>query len=893
MLPHLRFWAKTRDPASLFYHPVAFHGLDVAAAGRRLLEANCDLRRRLARVSGLDEERLLDWIAFLLALHDFGKLSDSFQALRPDLMFHLQERTSDLRYVDRHDALGLRLWDEGIYPSLAARGALGLEPAFQEDWSDLLKPWLHAIFGHHGKPVAYQKKELTSKLFPATVQEAARLLVQSLAELFLPAGLPFSLEPYAQQENRFKAASWLAAGAAVAADWIGSRSEWFPFHPEPLEIAEYWREIARPHAETAVRKSGLVPAAPGVAAGIRDLWPEKIQTLTPLQALAESAEPGEGPHLFVIEEVTGGGKTEAALVIAHRLIERGEATGLYFGLPTMATANAMYHRVEPVYNRFFQEGEHPVLVLAHSRRELFLQPAGLERKPEDEACEPRQVPAALDGAGWLADSRKKALLAHVGVGTIDQALVGVLPLRHQSLRLLGLAGKVLIVDEVHACDEYPRQLLVTLLRFHAAHGGSAVLLSATLPRRQRAELLGAFAQGAGWNAPEPRETAYPLVSHLRRQGLEETHVPAREEVSRRVEVRFLRTLQDVEEAIASALDAGRCVAWIRNTVGDAREACLRWQERLGADRAMLFHSRFTVADRAEIEREVLRRFGPDSTLGDRHGRLLVATQVIEQSLDLDFDFLVTDLCPIDLVIQRTGRLHRHRRDEDRGPAVLGLFAPPAVSEPSKNWYQELLPRAVWVYEHVGRLWLTARWLEEHGGFRMPEDARDAIEWVYGEENVDRIPAALQAGSNRAEGTEAADRSLALVNRLKPEKGYEASSLDWPDDAYTPTRLGEPTVTLRLVREIPDGRYEPWHLEGPRPWQLSEVSVRRSQVEAEDPDLPDDFLKALRARMPDEGRYAVSIILREDSGSFVGFARSAKGRVCISYSASLGLQIDPC
>ncbi|MFY9823001.1 MAG: CRISPR-associated helicase Cas3' [Thermoanaerobaculia bacterium] len=892
MQPYLRFWAKTHDSTSLAYHPVAFHGLDVAAAGRRLLEVDRDLRRRLARVSGLDEERLPDWLAFLLALHDFGKLSDSFQRLREDLMLHLQGRTSDLRYTIRHDALGLQLWDEEVYPRLAAQGALGLEPDLHEDWKDLLDPWTYAIFGHHGKPVSYQGRELTSKLFPPPVQEAARLFVQDLAELFLPAGLPFSLEPYKEQRKRFTAASWLVAGVAVAADWIGSRSEWFPFHPEPLELAEYWREIA-PRAEAAVQKSGLIPAAPGVAGGARDLWPEKIQALTPLQAQAEAVPLAAGPHLFVIEEVTGGGKTEAALVLANRLIAQGEATGLYFGLPTMATANAMYRRVEPVYHRFFQEGEHPVLLLAHSRRDLFRRAAGLEEKPGDAGYEPRQVPAALDGAGWLGDSRKKALLAHVGVGTIDQALVGVLPLRHQSLRLLGLAGKVLIVDEVHACDEYVRQLLVTLLRFHAAHGGSAILLSATLPRQQRAELLAAFALGAGWPAPEVCEMAYPLVSHLSGAPLREIPVPARQEVSRRVEVRSLRSLPDVEEAIAAALEAGRCVAWIRNTVTDAREAYLRWQQRLGADRVMLFHSRFTVGDRMEIEREVLRRFGPESTPGDRTGRLLVATQVIEQSLDLDFDFLVTDLCPIDLIIQRAGRLHRHRRGEVRGPAVLGLYSPPAVAEPAKIWYQEVFPGAAWVYEHVGRLWLTARWLEEHGGFRMPEDARCAIEWVYGEESGERIPAALQGGSNRAEGREAADRSSAYLNRLKPENGYRASSLDWPEDADTPTRLGEPTVTLRLVRETPDGRFEPWHPEGPRPWQLSEVTVRRSQVEAEDPDLPEAVLTRIRAAMPDEGRYSVLVILRTLTETTVGYAQSPGGVVEVSYSSRLGLGVTMC
>jgi CRISPR-associated endonuclease/helicase Cas3 len=891
MQPYLRFWAKTRDLTSLQYHPVAFHGLDVAASGRRLLEVNDDLRRRLARISGLGEERLLDWTCFLLALHDFGKLADSFQRLRGDLMFHLQGRSSDLRYVERHDALGRGLWSEIVFPSLTARGELGLEAAFQEDWADLLKPWLAAIFGHHGKPVAYQRKELTPKLFPPSVQEAALLFVHSLAELFLPAGLPFSLEPLAEQEDQFKAASWLLAGVAVAADWIGSNSDWFPFPTEPLELEEYWRQIARPQAETAVRKSGLIPAAPGMAGGVRDLWP-KILAPTPLQALAESVELADGPNLFVIEEVTGGGKTEAALVLAHRLIARGAATGLYFGLPTMATANAMYHRVEPVYHRFFRDGETPSLVLAHSRRDLFvLRPAELEKAPPDEASEPGQIPASVDARGWLADSRKKSLLAHVGVGTIDQALVGVLPLRHQSLRLLGLAGKVLIVDEVHACDEYVRQLLATLLRFHAAHGGSAVLLSATLPQEQRAELLGAFARGAGWESPQLIETGYPLMSHLGRADLREILVAARPEAARRVEVVPLRSPHEVEEKIAEALDADRCVAWIRNTVGDAREAYLHWRQRLGPDRVTLFHSRFTVGDRAEIEQGVLRRFGPESEPAARRGRLLIATQVIEQSLDLDFDFLVTDLCPIDLVIQRAGRLHRHRRG-DRGLAVLGLFAPPAVAEPAKNWYQEVFPRAVWVYEHVGRLWLTAHWLEKNGGFHMPEDARDAIEWVYGPENDDHIPPALRAGSNRAEGKEAADRSNAYLNRLKPENGYEASTLDWPEDANTPTRLGEPTVTLRLVRETPDGRYEAWHPESPRPWQLSEVSVRRSQVEAEDPDLPAGILDELHGRMSDEGRFSVVVVLRVVEGTGTGKASGPnKTTTTVSYSCDLGLGIE--
>jgi CRISPR-associated endonuclease/helicase Cas3 len=901
--PFLRFWAKTKDRVSLNHHPVAFHGLDVAASGCRLLQLNDDLRRRLARTSGLDEEPLLGWACFLLALHDIGKLADSFQALRPDLMSSLQQRTSRLPYVERHDALGLGLWREVLFRSPTILKALGMESgAAREEAGDLLKPWLSAAFGHHGRPVTYRKQELTAKLFPAPVQEAALLYVQGLAELFLPAGIPIQVKPsdeQDEQERRFLATSWLFAGVAVAADWVGSNSTWFPFCTEPLELEDYWRRIALPRAEAAVRASGLVTAVTAGCCGVRALWPE-IEVPTPLQALAESTELTNGPHLFVIEEVTGGGKTEAALVLAHRLMAQGAATGLYFGLPTMATANAMFRRVEPVYRRFFRAGESPSLALAHSRRDLFLPSAGLENAPQDAPYAPGETTGTLDAAAWLADSRKKSLLAHVGVGTIDQALIGILPLRHQSLRLLGLAGKVLIVDEVHACDEYVRKLLAGVLRFHAAFGGSAILLSATLPRQQRAELLGAFALGAGWESPLPAGAGYPLVSHLRSAGLEETSVAARSVAARHVDVLPLRSVLEVDEKIAKALAAGRCVAWIRNTVTDAREAYLRWRDRLGRN-VMLFHSRFTVGDRAEIEQEVLRRFGPESTSADRRGRLLVATQVIEQSLDLDFDFLVVDLCPIDLVIQRAGRLRRHSRDaagqrrsgrDSRGPAVLGLLSPAAVAEPAPGWFRELFPRAVYVYRHAGRLWLTARWLEDHGGFSMPEDARGAIEWVYGDGSDERIPSGLRAGSNRAEGTEAAEKSLALVNRLKFEMGYEATGLEWPEDAITPTRLGEPSVILRLVRETPDGRHEPWHPEGPRAWQLSEVSVPRRLIEKEDPSISVEVLNDIRSRMPDQGRYCVVVVLRRADGMGTGRALGPGGTgTMISYSRELGLGVE--
>src|SRR5206468_9255049 len=203
------------------------------------------------------------------------------------------------------------------------------------------------------------------------------------------------------------------------------------------------------------------------------------------------------------------------------------ADGIYLALPTMATANAMYARVHEIFRRLFVEGSVPSLVLAHSASRMALLAMEEKNRVEQERG-PGDETASCQCSDWLADNRKKALLAHVGVGTIDQALLAVLAARHQSMRLFGLCRKVLIVDEVHACDAYVHQLLCTLLRFHAALGGSAVLLSATLPARMRSELTGAFAESLGKPAERDLSTSYPLATHMTAEGLREHPVLARQ-----------------------------------------------------------------------------------------------------------------------------------------------------------------------------------------------------------------------------------------------------------------------------------------------------------------------------------------------------------------------------
>jgi len=889
-----RSWGKA-SKTDATYHLLVYHCLDVAAVARHILDADAHLRGRLhSLVPEMAPADLEGLLLFFAALHDLGKFAPAFQHKRPDLVAVLGGGPLGLCNRQHHSHLGLAVffdkavrqaWPEPLcaLPADEARG--------------ILLSLAQAAFGHHGKPP--HRLESNPRL-PAATVEAIRRFLDEAGRLTLPPTLRLPGGDVA--EDLFKPVSWLFAGLLVLADWIASGAG-FPYVAEPMPLADYYAGHALPQARAAVAGSGILCPTPRREGGFHELLPHirKDYGPTPLQEYALAVAGREsGPCLFIFEDATGAGKTEASLLAAHALMARGEAEGFYIGLPTMATANGMYARLAASYRALFEDAGTavPSLMLAHGARgisDAFVGSIGLEHSKPSDSDEEGTDDVRESGAfcaAWLADNRKKALLAPCGVGTLDQALLAVLPAKHQCLRLLGLGRSVLIADEVHAYDPYTTRLLERLLTFQAGLGGSAVLLSATLPRHIKQGLATAFCQGARYAPPELTDKPLPLATRLAAGVFEETLLQQTRTLSIAVE-----TTGDLEHALgrlAAVHAAGGCAILFCNTVDRAVDAHARLAARLPAGDTLLFHARFALCNRLAIEARVLSIFGKDATPEARRGKILVTTQVAEQSLDIDGDFIVTELAPMELVIQRAGRGQRHPRDwRPEGfekPALL-VIAPAPDDTPGQDWGEAELGKGLFVYPAHGLLWRTAKLLAAQGRIELPRDARSLVEDAYNEEKLP-TPEALAGSQDKAEGKDCAESSLARANALDFWQGYGESAADggWYDDRIVPTRLGEATATLRLVKVVGDG-LELWA--GPEKTAQgcarSEVSVAYRRVAGLVPDDAwQERLAAFAATMPDAARWTMLVPFAEAEEPGV-WRCSLPGWGHVHYAQQVGLQ----
>lgn len=809
----LRFWGKASpDREGPPFHPLVFHALDVAAVFEALLAVDGLACGCFGLAFSAQAARIVPTLAALVALHDIGKTDKRFQA------------KSEAGWPQDLGAWG----PMPAYDHAAGSHAL-LTGALQDVVMELLDPAQNAaeratliapVAFHHGKPC--DRTGAPKPFFDALDIANARLVAQEILGAF---AAPVAPLPFVEQEQAQRL-SWLLSGLTSLADWIGSSTEHFPYRNatdfvSPAAYLAHVREIA----QGAVAALRLAPTPPAAQASFATLF-DATWKPSAAQAHCAALPFGEGPTLVFIEDITGSGKTESALLLALRMMQAGKGRGIFVALPTMATANAMYARMAACYRRMFEAGEQPSLALAHGRAKLHdgfrasILPSGAAAGV---AGEIETVHAGC--SAFFADDRRKALLADIGVGTIDQALLSVLPTKYATLRQLGLCGKILVIDEAHAYDSYMSREVERLLTFHASLGGSAVILSATLPKRMKQAYATAFRGGAFRDKVSLVDDSYPLVTNIPFCGPPiETPLEARADLRRSVRVERLENWAVALERIVEAAARGAAVAYIRNSVDDAIEACAALRER-GLE-PLLFHARFAMCDRLRIEGEALAIFGKESTPAQRKGRVLVATQVVEQSLDLDFDLIVADLAPIDLLIQRAGRLWRHERGPRPidGPNLLIVSTEPFV-DAGADWFAKAFPRAAHVYEAHALLWLTAKTLFDAGAIHSPNGVRGMIETVYGKDAGALIPVALRGNFDAEDGRAYGERGQADLNLLDFKGGYAADHRGWSDDVDTPTRLGEAQTTFRLAFWR-NGALLPYVNDEDelRAWALSEVSI---------------------------------------------------------------------
>jgi CRISPR-associated endonuclease/helicase Cas3 len=614
----------------------------------------------------------------------------------------------------------------------------------------------------------------------------------------------------------------LLTAVVIMSDWIASNPDLFPLWslstvdnpPAPDEerttarVTAGWEQLALPPRWT--------PQPLGIDLDhiVRQRFELSDTYARPVQiAAVEVARSQPEPGLVIIEAAMGEGKTEAALLAAEVLAHRTGADGCFIALPTQATSDAMFERVTRWLNNLpGRAKDAPFSVrLAHGKAHLNDTFAGLVRAGRFTSIN-EDDHDALVAHQWLS-GRKKGVLASFVVGTIDQVLFAALRSRHLMLRHLALAGKVVVIDEVHAYDVYMSVYLERVLHWLGAYRVPVVLLSATLPTQRRAALVTAYDSGRTPGDTEAataaQATGYPIVTG---SGIAPQVVAGSRHA---IPVALDRIPDELDALVAylrQHLAEGGCAAVIRNTVGRVQDTATRLAREFGPDQITVDHSRFLSCDRARIDRTLLTTFGPSSnTRPLRH--IVVGSQVLEQSLDVDFDLLITDLAPVDLVLQRVGRLHRHGRVR---PAPLQDARCALVG--ATDWSSDPVQAVPGSQRVYGRYLLlrAAALLADRSSITLPADIAPLVEQSYGDEDIG--PAAWQpalraarADARRAERARVERAKNFLLGEVGPAGGnligWVTAGVGEPDNDHqglAQVRDGEESLEVLVVQRDRDG-----------------------------------------------------------------------------------------
>lgn len=684
-------WAKS-DP----YHPLWKHLLDAAAVS-------------LALPNPMRRERWGDeQVAFIVGLHDVGKADGAFQHQVQSLSDGLSNAgfspTADARC--RHERLSAKF----VKRRLTSDGV-------NDQCADTIQ---RALVAHHG--YWDESGRDVGDIYEKAQSELCEMLRQVLKIPCLAL----------QDPKDHSAAGMRLSGHIVLCDWIASNEEFFTDErlkdcEDPKCYFERAQEVAREW-----KKKLQLERAEG------DPRPcQVIQTPRPLQeAILDNDIP---PGLVIIEAPMGEGKTEAAWILAEKWRGRGY-NGMYMALPTMATSDSLYARYRDDYLAALGRNEAPHLVHGMAWLRDDLEP---EKPPN--VGEPGDDRTAADA--WFRPTRRAMLAAH-GVGTVDQAMLAGMHVKFGFLRLFGLTDRVLVIDEVHAYDAYMSAIICRLLQWCACLQIPVILLSATLSAKQRAAMIESY--GATGGVPGPNAD-YPLIT-VAKAGKTATTLQPAASSSRTLKLETHAGL--LGDAKATAKNAkklvanGGCCCVILNTVKQAQAV----YSALGnIEYRLLFHARFTAADRERITKEVLNKFGKNATKRPEKF-ILVATQVVEQSLDVDFDHMITEIAPMDLLLQRSGRIKRHVRDkngnlkesgeDERGDPILYVLLPTLRNgKPPKFGSSELIYLRYPLHTTLSQL--TPNTNGRSLTAKLPAEFRKLIEATYADTVPDNAPQDLK------------------------------------------------------------------------------------------------------------------------------------------------------
>lgn len=755
------FWAKT-TPDGKPGLSVYDHMINVGCVARCIAEISPELLERFHLRSSV--------VGALAGLHDLGKISPGFQR---KCEAWLEENS--LAKIARNGC-----WDTGMESDHGKISHASLQAFLSEAGIDrITAKFLSTVLGaHHGRLTppndrGYRPQGAISETNSGIDWEAERRVnAQNVWDHFAVGNASFSFPDTS-------ASFWWLAGLASVADWIGSDERFFSAEGKQADEATSYL------AQKALDAIGFRKVDFIRDLSFHDLFhdTEKPETQWIPNDMQEKAVAAIiGPGVYVIEAPMGMGKTEAALWAAYHLLVSGKVTGIYFALPTQATSNRMHLRMNEFVRRICINSDESRLIHSNSwlKKEVIgLSPiATIQDSKNDDA---------RAGRDWFASS-KRALIAPFGVGTVDQALLGVVAAKHFFVRHFALAGKVVILDEVHSYDLYTGTLIDRLVETLEGLGCTVIVLSATLTGKRRRQIV-----AGAEPVTDEVELSYPLITGRMEKNLIKP-VAATVPQPRTVKVDFVAADAAAQEAIALAQNGGT-VIWICDTV-DAAQKQYRGFMRLtpGSFPLGLLHSRFPFWRREEIESEWMERLGKT---GSRCGSILVSTQIVEQSVDLDADLMISELAPTDMLLQRLGRLWRHERGQR--PVKTARFCIIKETQSIED-FRHMEPKAIVETlggkAHVYDPYVLLRSLQLWGNCSilvLPTQVRELIETTYNVRDDD--PKSWEKLFDERFVQNSNERFKAAMN-----SNYWQPQL--PDAEGVQTRLNEQqTISVVLCRKI--------------------------------------------------------------------------------------------